>query len=154
VILNESALVSCTVPEKQIRDLVLGFQVSEWNFSKTFFSDWRLPHDHEGAHARVLELFQGNRLVVVCRNVACFAVDRAGSHPELLLVRATPPETQEAYLGPLTVFGSGFLGESDLLTRLAESKEHFFHWVLNMTSARLDIVAEDIELPNFPRRPD
>ncbi len=148
---NESALASFRTPEREVRDAIFEFEISEWNFTSAFFMEWRLPESHDAARRKIADLFSGSRLVLICRNVAYLAVDRMKGRPSQLLARVPPPATPQAYLGPITVFGSVFKRESELLERLEEAKSHFFHWTLHLTDARFDIVAEEVELPNFPR---
>jgi hypothetical protein len=152
VILSEAHLLSLGTVERTIRDIALEFKISEWNFTRTFFAELQIPSAHDLAFKRIVELFQGDILKIVCRNVAHLKLDRVTrhGHPEILLVEKTPPPTDEAYLGPLAVFGSHFEEESDLLNTLGENKTKFIHWVIDITDAQLHIVSKDLEFPNFP----
>ncbi len=149
VILKEAFLLSYGNPDRRIGDLALQIQISEWNFTKKFFADWGIPADHTMAYKRIQDLFKGDRLQVICRNVARLQIDRVGRNPELLLADTVAP-TADAWLGPLTIFGSGFKTESETLNSLGEHKRGFFHWTLHLVDGRIDIVARQLELPNFP----
>lgn len=152
VILSEAHLLSLRTVERSIKDIALEFKISEWNFTRTFFEELQIPQAHDLAFKRIVELFQGDILRIICRNVAHLKLDRVArhGHPEILMVEKVPPPTQEGYLGPLAVFGSRFEEKSDLLNTLDEHKSKFLHWVIDITDAQLQIVSKDLELPNFP----
>lgn len=153
VILSEAHLLCVRTVERSIKDIALDFKVSEWNFTRTFFEQFQIPPDHDLAFKRIVEMFQGDRLKIVCHNVAHLKLDRVTrhGHPEILMMEKSAPPTVEGYLGPLAVFGSHFEEQSDLLNSLGQFKTNFLHWVIDVTDAQLQIVCKDLELANFPK---
>jgi hypothetical protein len=120
-ILEEGILES--IHSENLTDIILKIKISEWNLTKSFFSEWNMPIEHVEARNALERIILGSFLNIVCRNIALFEIDRVKRHgrPDLLLVREPHPQTTDAEDAPKTIFGFGFKDKSLLKENLLKN---------------------------------
>src|ERR1700733_2180228 len=86
-ILEEAILGS--IHSENLTDIILKIKISEWNLTKTFFSEWNMQIEHVEARNALERIIPGSFLRMSCRNIALFKFDRVERHgrPDMLLVR-------------------------------------------------------------------
>jgi len=67
------------------------------------------------------------------------------------LWRRSCPRTPQTFPdGPTVTETRATPSFGELGTPMGEHKKGFFHWTLHLVDGRIDIVARQLELPNFP----
>jgi hypothetical protein len=148
LILEEAILESIEIVN--LTDIRIALRVSEWNFTKTFYSEWNIPTESADARKALSQMFPGMILVILCINCALLKFDRAIGQPGLLLVQQTRPNTPDAEAAPKTIVGLEFEDESELKRMLlGEYDSRFTHLAIDIISGRIDIVFQDLAM-DFP----
>jgi hypothetical protein len=150
-ILEEAILESFISDDLELVILKIG--ISEWNLTKDFCSEWKVPLDHIEARKTLNRILPGSTLIISCRNIALFKLNRVERHgrPELLLVRTQQPVAKNNESYPKTIFGFG-VKEPSLLKEelLREYEKSFSHVVIDTIDARIDLIFETLQIENFP----
>ena len=140
--------VSCN----NLVDAVLTIKISEWNFTMEFGREWNIPIDHEIARERIFELFEGESVGVLCKNLTLLRLNRVRyrlpdsflGQPELPLA----PDWQEIRK---TIIGFSILESSALLDELGQHRNLFHHVAIETNEGSLDVLCQDIEILNWPK---
>jgi hypothetical protein len=77
-ILEEGILES--IHSENLTDIILKIKISEWNLTKSFFSEWNMPVEHAEARNALERIVPGSFLNIVCRSIALFEIDRVKRH--------------------------------------------------------------------------
>ena len=142
-----------SIQSNDLTDVILEIEVSEWNFTKSFFLDLNVPVEHSAARTRIEQLFPKRMLKLRCKNIAYLGVDRVTRHgrPEMILVKCPEPASPKAVEASQTIFGFGLKDDSDLKDKiLGKLKKEFSHMAIDTIDARIDIVFQEMEIQNFP----